>query len=48
MFQISAKLEFDDELSPVPMHGEEEEYYTEGNEYADNLNCVVNLLSSIG
>ena len=43
--QISAKLEFEDELSPVPTHQYEGDV---GNEYADDLRRVVDLLASLG
>ena len=45
LLQISAKLEFDDELSPVPAHQFE---CDGGNEYADDLKRVVGLLGSLG
>ena len=38
-------MEFEDELSPVPIH----EFNSAGvNEYEDNLKCVVDLLGSLG
>lgn len=42
---ISGKLEFDDELSPVPKRTE---YTSDGTEYEENLKCVVDLLGSLG
>ena len=44
--QISAKLEFDDELSPVPTLDQFE--CDGGDEYADDLKRVVDLLASLG